>query len=272
MSHETQKDSTAVLALAALGVVYGDIGTSPLYALKEVFGNAHHPVPITPENVLGILSLVFWSLIVVVSFKYVTLIMRADNKGRGRHHGADGAVGCDEGNYRPHAAGGHPARAVRRRAVLRRRRDHAGHLGALGRGGAGGGTPAFAPFIVPITLGMLVRRCSRSSRHGTAKVGVACSGRSPASGSARWPPRRRIIASHPGVLAARCPGMRLAFLVADPAARLLSLGAASSWWSPGAEALYADMGHFGRRPIRLAWFGLVLPALLLNYFGQGACC
>ena len=83
MSHEEQNDSTAVLALAALGVVYGDIGTSPLYAIKEVFGNAHHPVPITPENVLGILSLVFWSLIVVVSFKYVALILRADNKGEG---------------------------------------------------------------------------------------------------------------------------------------------------------------------------------------------
>jgi KUP system potassium uptake protein len=83
MSQEEHKSGAAVLALAALGVVYGDIGTSPLYALKEVFGNAHHPVPITPDNVLGILSLVFWSLIVVVSFKYVTLILRADNRGEG---------------------------------------------------------------------------------------------------------------------------------------------------------------------------------------------
>jgi KUP system potassium uptake protein len=103
MSHEEQKDSTAVLALAALGVVYGDIGTSPLYAIKEVFGNAHHPVPITPENVLGILSLVFWSLIVVVSFKYVALILRADNKGEGGIMALMARVLADDRNCRAHS-------------------------------------------------------------------------------------------------------------------------------------------------------------------------
>jgi hypothetical protein len=113
----------------------------PAVCLKEVFGGAHHPVPITPDNVLGILSLIFWSLIVVVSLKYVTLHPARRQQGRGRHHGADGAGPAADGDRLRPRAGGHPARPVRRRAVLRRRRDHAGDFGALGGRGPGGGDP-----------------------------------------------------------------------------------------------------------------------------------
>jgi KUP system potassium uptake protein len=187
VSHEEQKDSTAILALAALGVVYGDIGTSPLYALKEVFGNAHHPVPITPENVLGILSLVFWSLIVVVSFKYVALILRADNKGEGGIMALMARVLADEG------ISGRTRQAV----IL------LGLFGAAlfyGDGlitpaisvlsaveGLEVATPVFAPYIVPITLGILVALFWIQS-HGTAQGRRQPSGRSPASGS--WLSRR----------------------------------------------------------------------------------
>ena len=257
-----------MLALAALGVVYGDIGTSPLYALKEVFGNAHHPVPITPGNVFGILSLVVWSLVIVVSFKYVALILRADNKGEGGIMALMARVLADEG-------------------ISGRARQWVILLGLFGAAlfygdglitpaisvlsaveGLEVATPVFAHFIVPITLGILIA-LFWIQRHGTAKVGVAFG---PVMilwfallgimGAAQ-------IVSHPGILAALLPQHALTFVAADPALGFLAMGSVFLVLT-GAEALYADMGHFGRRPIRLAWFGLVLPALLLNYFGQGA--
>jgi KUP system potassium uptake protein len=268
MSHEEQKDSTAILALAALGVVYGDIGTSPLYALKEVFGNAHHPVPITPENVLGILSLVFWSLIVVVSFKYVALILRADNKGEGGIMALMARVLADEG------ISGRTRRAV----IL------LGLFGAAlfyGDGlitpaisvlsaveGLEVATPLFAHYIVPITLGILVA-LFWIQRHGTARVGVSFGPITCVWFIALAALGVMHILRNPAVLAALWPGHALAFLAADPTLGFLAMGSVFLVVT-GAEALYADMGHFGRRPIRLAWFGLVLPALLLNYFGQGA--
>jgi KUP system potassium uptake protein len=268
MKHETTSDSISILALAALGVVYGDIGTSPLYALKEVFGNAHHPVPITPENVLGILSLVFWSLVIVVSFKYVALILRADNKGEGGIMALMARVLADE-----------KTSARTRQGVIL-----LGLFGAAlfyGDGlitpaisvlsaveGLDVATPVFTAYIVPITLGILVALFWIQSR-GTATVGVAFG---PVMvlwfvvlgtmGAAQ-------IASHPGILAALLPQYALAFLLADPRLGFLAMGSVFLALT-GAEALYADMGHFGRRPIRLAWFGLVLPTLVLNYFGQGA--
>ncbi|MDP1612933.1 MAG: potassium transporter Kup [Sulfuritalea sp.] len=268
MSHEEQKDSTAILALAALGVVYGDIGTSPLYAIKEVFGNAHHPVPITPENVLGILSLVFWSLIVVVSFKYVALILRADNKGEGGIMALMARVLADEG-------------------ITGRTRQAVILLGLFGAAlfygdglitpaisvlsaveGLEVATPVFAPYIVPITLGILVALFWIQS-HGTAKVGVAFGPITCLWFVALAALGVMQIVRHPSVLAGLWPGHALAFLVADPTLGFLAMGSVFLVVT-GAEALYADMGHFGRRPIRLAWFGMVLPALLLNYFGQGA--
>ncbi len=267
MKHE-QSDSKAVLALAALGVVYGDIGTSPLYALKEVFASAHHPVPITPENVLGILSLVFWALLIVVSFKYVTLILRADNKGEGGIMALMARVLAEE------------KLSVRtRRGVLM-----LGLFGAAlfyGDGlitpaisvlsaieGIEVATPLLTAYIVPVTIGILVA-LYWIQRHGTARVGVSFGPimvvwflTLAALGVAE-------IVGHPGVLAAVWPGYGLGFLMVNPGLGFLAMGSVFLTLT-GAEALYADMGHFGRSPIRLAWFGLALPALLLNYFGQGA--
>jgi KUP system potassium uptake protein len=268
LSHEANKDSTAVLAFAALGVVYGDIGTSPLYALKEVFGNAHHPVPITPDNVLGILSLVFWSLIVVVTVKYVALILRADNRGEGGIMALMARV-LSEDKLSP---------TTRRIAVL------LGLFGAAlfyGDGlitpaisvlsaveGMEVATPIFAPYIVPVTIGVLAG-LFWIQRHGTAKVGAS------------FGPITTIwfgvlavlgvvqIAANPVVLDALWPGYALSFLATDPTLGFLAMGSVFLALT-GAEALFADMGHFGRKPIQIAWFGLVLPSLLLNYFGQGA--
>jgi KUP system potassium uptake protein len=268
VSHEQHKDSTAILALAALGVVYGDIGTSPLYAIKEVFGNAHHPVPITPDNVLGILSLVFWSLVIVVSFKYVALILRADNRGEGGIMALMARVLAEDKV---------PAGARRIALAL-------GLFGAAlfyGDGlitpaisvlsaveGLEVATPVFAHWVVPVTIGILIG-LFWIQRHGTARVGVSFGPITciwfvalAALGVAK-------IADNPAVLAALWPSHALAFLAADPLLGFLSMGSVFLVVT-GAEALYADMGHFGRRPVRLAWFGLVLPALLLNYFGQGA--
>ncbi|MCK9382601.1 MAG: potassium transporter Kup [Sulfuritalea sp.] len=268
MSQELNKGRTAVLALAALGVVYGDIGTSPLYALKEVFGNAHHPVPITAANVLGILSLVFWSLVIVVSFKYVALILRADNRGEGGIMALMARVLADKG-------------------ISGRTRQGVILLGLFGAAlfygdglitpaisvlsaveGLDVATPMFTAYIVPITLGILVALFSIQSQ-GTAKVGVAFGPVMIVWFAVLGSMGVAQIASHPGILAALLPQHALAFLAADPTLGFLAMGTVFLALT-GAEALYADMGHFGRRPIRLAWFGLVLPALILNYFGQGA--
>ncbi len=264
----TPRGRLAALTLAALGVVYGDIGTSPLYAIKEVFGSAHHPVPITPENVLGILSLFLWSLLTVVTLKYVSFILRADNRGEGGIM-ALMTLALQKGD--PNS----------RRQKL---------LVALGLFGAalfyGDGvitpaisvlsavegleviTPVFTPYVLPITIAILVGLFA-FQRRGTAKVG------------AFFGPVMVVwfavlatlgilgIASQPSVLAAVDPRHGAAFLAAHPGLGFFSLGAVVLCIT-GAEALYADMGHFGARPIRVAWIGCVLPALTLNYFGQGA--
>ena len=266
----TQHDrsSTQALALAALGVVYGDIGTSPLYTMKEVFAGAHHPVPITPDNVLGILSLIFWSLMVVVTLKYVAFILKADNKGEG------GIMALMALALRPTPEGS------RRQAVIL----GLGLFGAAlfyGDGvitpaisvlsaveGLEVATPAFKPYILPITLAVLAG-LFLIQRQGTGSVGKMFG---PICGLwffALGGLGALNIADHPGVLMALNPAYGLAFFTTQPLLAFLSLGAVVLAVT-GTEALYADMGHFGRRPIQLAWLGLVLPALVLNYFGQGA--
>ena len=263
----SKRKRLATLTLSALGVVYGDIGTSPLYALKEVFGGAHHPVPMSEHNILGILSLVFWALMIVVSFKYVLFIMRADNKGEGGIMALMALVlrGAKD-----------PARA---RVLML-----LGLFGAalfFGDGtitpaisvlsaveGLEVATPAFKPYVIPITLAVIVLLFV-FQKHGTARVGawfgpivVAWFGVIGALGITG-------IARAPQVLAALNPYYALEFLATHGAPGFFSLGAVVLAVT-GAEALYADMGHFGRTPIRIAWSGLVLPALALNYFGQGA--
>jgi KUP system potassium uptake protein len=254
------------LTLAAIGVVYGDIGTSPLYALKEVF--AHDRVPLTPDNILGVLSLVFWTLTVVVSLKYVCLILRADN------HGEGGLI----------AMLALASQAVKDRPTLRARLLLVGIFGTAIFFGDGVITPAIsvlsaveglevaAPglhrFVVPVTLVVLTLLFA-AQRFGTATVGrlfgpvtLLWFGVMAALGVPH-------IASNPHVLAALLPHHAIGFAAAHPGIAFVALGAVVLCVT-GAEALYADLGHFGKKPIRLAWFAVVMPALLLNYFGQGA--
>ena len=262
----TGQAALATLTLAALGVVYGDIGTSPLYALKEVF--AHDRVPLNPENILGILSLAFWSLTVVVSLKYVALILRADNNGEG------GLI----------AMLALASQAVKDRPVLRSRLLLLGIFGTAIFFGDGVITPAIsvlsaveglevaAPglnrFVVPLTL-VILTVLFAAQRFGTAVVG-----RLFGPITLLWFAVLAVlglvhIAANPSVLVALSPHHALAFLVAHPGVAFVAL-AALVLCVTGAEALYADLGHFGKKPIRLAWFAVVMPSLVLNYFGQGA--
>jgi len=260
------KSSLAALTLGAIGVVYGDIGTSVLYAFKEVFVSGH--VPITRDNVLGVLSLFFWALTIVVSIKYVVLIMRADNNGEGGLMALLALASMStRGNER-----------MRNILVV---------LGVFGVAlffGDGVITPAISvlsavegleiitpaakPYVVPISL-VVLTMLFLVQRRGTGDIGkffgpitvlwfVAIG----AAGVVH-------IAKNPAVLLAISPLYAMRFSVEHYHLAFITLGAVFLCLT-GAEALYADMGHFGKKPIRLAWFGLVLPSLVLNYFGQGA--
>ncbi|HEV7575105.1 MAG TPA: potassium transporter Kup [Caldimonas sp.] len=266
MNQNRSVSSTAALTLGAIGVVYGDIGTSPLYALKQVFANGH--VPLTPANVFGVLSLVFWTLTVVVSIKYVVLILRADNNGEG------GLI----------AMLALASQAVRDRPALRRRLLFVGIFGTAIFFGDGVITPAIsvlgaveglqvaAPglhtWIVPISL-VVLTALFMFQRHGTERVGKLFG-----PVMAAWFVVIAVlglahIGDNPSILKAMSPYYALVFLFAHSKVAFIALGSVVLCVT-GAEALYADMGHFGKRPIRLAWFGMAMPALLLNYFGQGA--
>ncbi len=256
----------AALTLAAVGVVYGDIGTSPLYALKEVF--AHGRVPLTPDNILGVLSLVFWTLTVVVSLKYVTLILRADNNGEG------GLI----------AMLALASQAVKHKPELRRRLLMLGIFGTAIFFGDGVITPAIsvlsaveglevaAPklhrFVVPITL-LVLTALFAAQRFGTAVVGRFFGPITLAWMAVLALLGVQHIAHNPAVLVALSPHYALGFLFLHPGTAFVALGSVVLCVT-GAEALYADLGHFGKQPIRWAWFAIVMPALLLNYFGQGA--
>lgn len=269
MSHSSdKKERLAALALAALGVVYGDIGTSPLYTIKEVFAGAHHPVPITPENVLGILSLIFWAQVIVVTLKYVSFIMRADNKGEGGIMAlmALALRNAEEGS-------------LRSKVVLT-----LGLFGAALFYGDGVVTPAisvlsavegleviapsFKPFIIPISLSVLMI-LFLIQRRGTASVGILFGPIMMLWFGALGVLGILSIAEHPQILWALDPTYGFKFLFSQPVLGFFALGAVVLALT-GAEALYADMGHFGRRPIQLAWYCFVFPSLIINYFGQGA--
>jgi KUP system potassium uptake protein len=253
------------LVIGALGVVYGDIGTSPLYTVRQCFEDVHH---VQPEAVLGILSLITWSLFIVVTLKYVIVIMRADNRGEG------GILALT---------------ALALRAAHRGTRAGtwviaAGMIGAALFYGDGVITPAISvlsavegikvatpvlePYILPVTV-VLLLALFMIQRRGTGMVGeffgpimalwfvvLACLGGVE-------------VARHPRILLALNPAHGIGFLLADPWRGFILLGAVVLAVT-GAEALYADMGHFGVHPIRRAWLYFVFPALLLNYFGQGA--
>jgi KUP system potassium uptake protein len=256
----------AALTLAALGVVYGDIGTSPLYALKEIFHSGH--VAATTDNILGVLSLVFWTLTVVVSLKYVLLILRADN------HGEGGLI----------AMLALATTAVRDRPALRNTLMTVGLFGTAVFYGDGVITPAIsvlsaveglqvaAPrlhdWVIPITL-LVLTGLFAVQRLGTGGIGRL------------FGPITLVwfvvlialglphIAAQPGVLVALNPAYAIGFFAHQPLVAFIALGSVVLVVT-GGEALYADLGHFSKRPIRIAWYALVMPALVINYFGQGA--
>ncbi|MBI5924973.1 MAG: potassium transporter Kup [Aquabacterium sp.] len=256
----------AALTLGAIGIVYGDIGTSPLYALKEVFAHGH--LPLTPENIYGILSMMFWTLTVVVTLKYVTLILRADNNGEG------GLI----------AMLALASTAVKDRPALRSRLLAIGIFGTAIFFGDGVITPAISVLsavegmevaapglekaVVPVTL-VVLTLLFMVQKHGTGGIGKFFG-----PITVLWFAVLAVlgvvhIADNPAVLAAMSPHYALSFIYNHPHLAFVALGAVILC-ATGAEALYADMGHFGKQPIRLAWFGLVMPSLVLNYFGQGA--
>jgi KUP system potassium uptake protein len=257
---------TLGLIIGAIGIVYGDIGTSPLYMLRTAF-TGEHPLAVTPANVYGLLSVVFWALIVIVTLKYITLIMRADNNGEGGILALTALVSRGLGEER-------------RRWWL----VGFGIFGAAMFYGDGMITPAISvlsavegleiitpqldPFVVPVTLVIIVVLFG-IQKHGTARVGT-------------WfGPVMTVyfvtiavlgaieVAKEPAILAAINPMYAVRFFATTPLAAFLSLGAVVLAVT-GTEALYADMGHFGRSPIRRAWLSFVMPALVLNYYGQGA--
>ena len=263
----TSHGPIAALSLAALGVVYGDIGTSPIYALRESLHGPHSVVP-TPENVLGVLSLILWALVLVISVKYLAFVMRADN--------------CGEGGMIALTALVMPAstRARRRHPVLVL-------LGLFGASLLYGDsmitpaisvlsaveglevvTPVFQPYVLPITIAILIGLFAVQSR-GTARIGSIFG-----PVMLLWFLTLGVLGAmqvvrHPGVLAAVNPAHAVRFFALNHWRGFLVLGSVFLVVT-GGEALYADMGHFGIKPIRLTWFTIVLPSLLLNYFGQGA--
>ncbi len=266
MQSKTGSSSLSALTLGALGVVYGDIGTSPLYALKEVFASKH--AALVPADILGVLSLVFWTLTVIVSLKYVLLVLRANNNGEGGTMALMALASL----------------ATHDRPRLRNTLIVMGILGAAlfyGDGvitpaisvlsaveGLEVATPAFKPYVVPITLAVIFALYA-VQKHGTGVMG-------------RWFGPITVvwfltiafwgvvwIVREPRVLAALNPWYALQFMFNHGLGSVLVLGAVFLTVT-GAEALYADMGHFGKLPIQVAWFVLVFPALVLNYFGQGA--
>jgi KUP system potassium uptake protein len=261
------RQGTATLALLALGVVYGDIGTSPLYAVKETF-NPEHGIPLNAANITGGLSTLFWMLMVVVSLKYVILVMRAGNRGEG---GIMALLALATASVKDHprwtapllAIGVFGAALFYGDAVLT---PAISVLSAVE--GLEVGTAAFKPYVVPLATGILIG-LFLIQRHGTGTVGlvfgpVCALWFASLAAVGVWN-----IVKQPAILAALNPAHAMGFVTGHGFASFVALGSVLLAIT-GAEALYADMGHFGTRAVRIAWFGLVAPALVLNYFGQGA--
>jgi len=259
--------SIAALALATLGIVYGDIGTSPLYALKECFHGAH-AVPATEANILGVLSLVFWSLCIVVAVKYLTFIMKADNHGEGGIFALLALVPNDQ-RLKARLRGFVVVLAVFSAALLYGDGIITPAISVLSAvEGLGVATDAMDKFVVPITCGILL------GLFYVQKKGTAGIARVFGPVMILWFSCLAVlgivqVAQNPHVLTAINPLFAVEFFQANQMKGFIVLGSVVLCIT-GGEALYADMGHFGRRPIQLSWFAIVMPALLLNYFGQGA--
>ena len=256
------------LALAALGVVYGDIGTSPLYALRESFYGTHG-IAVTPGNVLGVLSLVFWALVIVVTIKYHIVLIRADNKGEG---GVLALMALVNGSRL--ARGLSPRRVMIVLGIFGSALLYAD--GALTPAisvlsaveGLEIATPALASWVIPVTLAILVGLFLLQSR-GTARIGAVFGPVMIVWFATLGVLGLSEVIQQPGVLAAISPHHAVRFFAEDVRRGFIVLGAVFLVVT-GGEALYADLGHFGHRAIQIAWFAVALPCLLLNYFGQGA--
>lgn len=261
-----QRQSLSAVTLAAIGVVFGDIGTSPLYALKEIFAG-HHPIPVVPENILGILSMIFWSIVTLVALKYVLIIMRADNRGEGGSLALLALV--TERAKNPRIAWVVTLLGIFAAALFFGDSMITPAISVMSAvEGIELVTPTLKPYVIPITVAILTGLFF-IQRRGTGTVGIF------------FGPVMTLwfgvlgllgvlhIADNPSVLAALNPAYAVHFAVDHTTMAFFALGSVVLAVT-GGEALYTDMGHFGRFPIRLAWFGFVMPALVLNYFGQGA--
>jgi KUP system potassium uptake protein len=262
----TKKSSLAALTIGAIGIVYGDIGTSVLYALKVVFDSGL--VPLTPDNLYGVLSMVFWTITLIVSIKYVTLILRADNNGEGGLI-AMLALATNAVNDKPRLRRGLLALGIFGTAIFYGDGVITPAISVLSAvEGLEVLSPVFTPYVMPTAL-VVIFGLFYMQKHGTTGIGrlfgpicVVWFVTIAALGIPH-------IWAHPEVLAAVSPHHALRFSFQHPGITFILLGALVLCVT-GAEALYADLGHFGKKPIRMAWFALVMPALLINYFGQGA--
>jgi KUP system potassium uptake protein len=262
----------ALLTLTALGVVYGDIGTSPLYAVKEAFGHIYGLEP-TPLNVYGLLSLIVWALVLVITVKYVAFVLRADNRGEG---GSLALLALIFPRRTPGAIVGGSRRgfwlvalALFATSLLFGEGIITPAMSVLGAmEGLEVAAPALHPLVVPCTVAIIAALFA-VQKYGTERMGRAFGPIMLAWFVTIGVLGAAEVAKAPAILAAVNPWYAVQFFVANTLAGFFALGAVVLVIT-GGEALYADMGHFGRRPIRIAWLALVMPALLLNYFGQGA--
>ena len=256
----------SVLAVGALGIVFGDIGTSPLYALKESFVG-HHPLAVDPAHIYGVLSLIFWTMMLIVTVKYVFIILRADNDGEGGSLALLALIGgrIGESRWKPAIA----ILGVLATALFYGDAMITPAISVLSAvEGLAVAEQGLADLVTPLAIGILVALFV-IQRHGTARVGalfgpvmIAYFVVLAALGIVN-------IIAHPGILRIVNPWWAFHFFALDARLAFLALGSVVLSVT-GAEALYADMGHFGKRPIRLAWLWFVLPSLILNYLGQGA--
>ncbi len=266
-AHSHASPSSFGLLVAAVGVVYGDIGTSPLYTLKEVFGG-HYGVQVNPEGVFGILSLVLWSLLWVVSLKYVTFMLRADNGGEGGVMALTALARRATAAY-PKLSGLLVLFGLFGTALFYGDSMITPAISVLSAvEGLDVALPGVGHWVVPITVVLLIG-LFLLQKHGTARIGIIFGPVMVLWFVVLGVLGIRGISQHPEVLQAINPWWAVNFFLAHPGIGVTILGAVVLALT-GAEALYADMGHFGRTPIARAWFSLVLPGLVLNYFGQGA--
>ncbi len=265
-AQHSHPESTTALAIGAIGVVFGDIGTSPLYALKESF-IGHHPLAVDPAHIFGVMSLVFWTMMLIVTIKYVFIILRADNKGEGGSLALLALIGSKLGESRwsgPIAVLGVIATALfYGDAIIT---PAISVLSAVE--GLTVVHESLADYVLPISIAIIIGLFMIQS-HGTARVGKL------------FGPVMLVyfavlavlgvigIASAPEVLWALSPSYALNFFLIDPGLAFLALGSVVLAVT-GAEALYADMGHFGRKAIMVSWLYIAFPCLMLNYLGQSA--